>query len=149
MFTIKDELLSMIRVAGVKVLDEQIQVENRGNPHKLTKLNGKIVVYTFSYEGQHLKIGKAGPKSAARVNSHHYDPDSSMSNLSKSILGDTDFELYALSKSTVGEWIKNNTERIDILIDYQLGIFILNFVEAYLHLKFQPKYEGYEGQRRK
>lgn len=75
-----------------------------------------MVVYTFSFKGQQLKVGKAGPKITARVNSHPYDPDSSQSNLSKSILSDPDFEPYALSKSTIGEWIKNNTERIDILM---------------------------------
>lgn len=42
----------------------------------------------------------------------------------------------------MGEWIKNNCRRVDILIDESLGGFALELVEAILHYRFRPKYEG-------
>lgn len=145
---LKDELLNAIRSLNVKINDEQIHILDRGIPHKLTKLNEDfMVVYTFAFQGLYLKIGKAGPQSFARVNSHHYNPGSSNSNLAKSILADPHFGKFALTNENIKDWIKNNTTRIDILIEKRLGIFVLNFVEACLHLKYQPKYEGYETQR--
>lgn len=32
--------------------------------------------------------------------------------------------------------VQNYSKRIDILIEKLLGIFVLNFTKAYLHLKF-------------
>lgn len=148
MCRLKDELLHVIRSLNVKIDDEQIHILDRGIPHKLTKLNEDyMVVYTFAFQERYLKIGKAGPKSFARVNSHHYNPNSSNSNLSKSMLSDRDFCSFALTEESIKDWIKNNTARLDILMEKRLGIFVLNFVEAFLHLKFQPKYEGFETQR--
>ncbi len=148
MHEIKAELLNAIRSLKVKIDDEQIAILDRGIPHNLTKLKEDyMVVYTFAFQGRYLKIGKAGPKSLSRVNNHHYNPDSSESNLSKSILSDPDFQRFSLTKDNIKEWIQSNTLRIDIQIESGLGISVLNFIEACLHLKFQPKYEGFKKQR--
>lgn len=39
-------------------------------------------------------------------------------------------------------WMKNNLVRINIILDKDLNSFVLNYFEAYLHLKFKPLYEG-------
>ena len=52
-----------------------------------------------------------------------------------------------INEDDVGEWIKRNCRRIDIEINVDLGIFALEFIEAVLHYKYTPKYEGYSAQR--
>lgn len=88
-------------------------------------------IYTFIYQEKFLKVGKAGPNSDARFRSQHYKPMGSQSNLAKSILNDGEFSHLHISMETVGEWIKHNTRRINLFIDASLGIFVLNFIEAF------------------
>jgi hypothetical protein len=52
-----------------------------------------------------------------------------------------------ITEENVGEWIKSNCRRIDIEIDADLGAFTLELVEAILHYKYTPKYEGFDSQR--
>ena len=129
--------------------NDKINIIDRGQPHSaLHSLpKGKMAVYTFVYEGVVLKIGKAGPNSNARYTSQHYNPKSAMSNLAKSILLDVEMRDKGINEDNVGEWIKQNCRRIDIEIDADLGIFTLEFIEAVLHYKYMPKYEGFSSQR--
>lgn len=50
--------------------------------------------------------------------------------------------------NNVGEWIKHNCSRIDVLLDVSLGIFTLELVEVALHYKYEPTYEGFIIQRK-
>ena len=43
----------------------------------------------------------------------------------------------------MGEWIKSNCYRNDVLLDISLGVFALELVEAALHYKYKPTYEGF------
>lgn len=94
-----------------------------------------------------MKIGKAGPNSNARFLSQHYNPNSAMSNLAKSILSDVNMQNLGITEQNVGDWIKQNCRRIDVVIDRKVGIFALELVEAILHYKYSPIYEGYINQR--
>lgn len=107
-----------------------------------------MAVYIFQKDGQFLKIGKAGPNSDARFRSQHYSPYRAQSNLARSLLNDRDAEAYQLDEGNVDSWIKKNVRRIDILLDRDVGIFVLNFLEAFLHCALKPKYEGHESQRK-
>ena len=139
------ELIEIIKLIGTKMKPNQIEIVDWGCPHKPTALpKGKMAVYMFFFNNQCLKIGKAGPNSGPRYNSQHYNPNNSKSNLANSILT-SEFPLKSTS-SEIGEWIKNNTHRINILMDDKLGIFLLNFVEAYFQLRFKPKFEGFKNQ---
>ncbi len=118
-------------------------------PHISTTLPAnKVAIYSFIYNDQFLKIGKANSKGKARYQSHHYNPKHAKSNLAKSILNDHDFSNLSISEENIAEWIKANTRRIDFLFDEKLGFFVLNFIEAYLQLIFKPKYEGFKNQNR-
>jgi hypothetical protein len=98
-------------------------------------------VYSFIYKDRFLKIGKAGPNSKARFTNQHYN-FSVKSTLSKSLLKDIEMKkVLPLNKNDIGKWVKVNTRRVDFLLDENLGPFILTFVEAYLQLKYEPKYE--------
>jgi len=134
---------------GKTIDTSKIWVIDRGVPHIAPKKlpEGRMAVYTFIYNDEFLKIGKAGPNSNARYTSQHYNPGSAMSNLAKSLLDDRDMNNCGIFEDNVGEWIKSNCRRIDIEMDTSLGIFTLELVEAILHYKYIPKYEGFNSQR--
>lgn len=144
-----DEIIREVSGALGKTLDKRkYEIVDRGVPH-IPKLlpAGKMGIYTFWYDGKFLKIGKAGPKSNARYFSQHYLPNSARSTLAASILNDKRMQGKCISEDNVGTWIKNNCRRIDILMDADLGIFSLELVEAALHYKYEPVYEGFSTQR--
>jgi len=142
-------LCTVARMTGEIINDNQIMFIDKGCPHQSSKLpQGKIGIYMFEFNGHFLKIGKAGAKSNARFQSQPYSPKSSQSNLAKSILDDVDMKGFNLNEHIVGNWIRENVRRYDILIDEAVDIFILNLFEAFLHCKYKPKYEGFEKQRK-
>jgi len=108
-------------------------------PKKLPKK--KMAVYSFVYNGVFLKIGQAGSNSNARYESQHYYPNSTNSNLAKSLLNDPLFKDF-LSEDMITNWIRKNCERYDIIIDAHYGKNTLNYIEGLLHKKYNPKYEG-------
>lgn len=143
-----DGFIKALAGAGVTLDSAKITIDDLGCPHTPKGLpSGKMAIYTFQKDGQYLKIGKAGPNSDARFRSQHYSPYRAKSNLAKSLLDDKDMAIHNLDENNVDEWIRKNIHRIDILLDQDVGIFVLNFLEAFLHCKFKPKYEGFENQR--
>lgn len=135
-------------ILGKPIDKERYKVVNRGMPHIPQSLpTGFMGVYTFWYNDKFLKIGKAGPNSNARFISQHYNPKSAQSTLAASILADKNMKNKGITEDNIGEWIKNNCCRIDILLDVSLGIFALELVEAALHYKYEPTYEGFITQR--
>lgn len=108
---------------------------------------GKRGVYTFLHDGKFPKIGKAGSRSNARFLSQHYNPKSAQSTLAASILLHKKMESKDITAHNVGDRIKANCRRIDILLDSYLGIFALDLIEAALHYKYEPIYKGVATQR--
>src|SRR5215469_18646148 len=76
-------------LAGTPMRETQIRHEVITPPHaRLVLPPNMSAVYVFSLASKPdlvLKVGKAGPKSAARFVSQHYLPASCKSNLAKSI----------------------------------------------------------------
>lgn len=108
-------------------------------PEKLPA--GFCAVYIFKWNDKYLKVGKANSKSNARYQSHHYIAESSNSNLSKSLLGNTEFQTL-FANTTTSSWLKENVHRYNILIPKNLGGKFVNFVEAFFILKCNPVFEG-------
>lgn len=136
-------------ILGKPIDTQGIEAIDRGMPHEPQSLvKGTMSVYMFMYNGRFLKIGKAGPNSNARYSSQHYNPKSSGSNLSASILADPEMKGLGITEDNVGQWIMRNCRRIDIRMNSSLGIFALELVESMLHYKYDPKYEGYQAQRK-
>ena len=143
-----EQIIKEVTNAAGRSIQKGYKIIDRGMPQVPKSLKpGTMGVYTFFYNGEFLKIGKAGPSSNARFTNQHYSPSSSQSNLSKSILQDEDMQNLGITADNVGEWIKQNTRRIDIILDESLGIFTLELVEAALHYRYEPKYEGFKNQR--
>jgi hypothetical protein len=137
-------------LAGVSIKQKDIKTENLLAPHiPPTRLpNGKMAVYVFTLGDQCLKIGKVGPKSQARYTSQHYNAKSSNSNLAKSVLKDkASIDLAQLDEYTVGNWIKQNTDRINFLIPESFGIPVLSLLEAFLQCQLRPRFEGFDTQK--
>lgn len=98
-------------------------------------------VYIFKWNNNYLKVGKVNANSNARYQSQHYNPDSSNSNLSKSLLSDTEFQAL-LGDGNVGQWLKTNTTRFNIIIPINLGKNFVHFAEAFFILKCNPRFEN-------
>ena len=87
------DFIEVCKISNERIRLEEIQVVQLmpGSTHTPGPLkNGYMAIYIFEYGEQCLKVGKVGINSNARYQSHHYNPDSSSSNLAKSILNDYD-----------------------------------------------------------
>lgn len=147
---ILDNLIRVLQLGGVAFSEGDIKIEDLGVPHQPPKTipEGKMAVYSFFYQGKALKVGKAGPKSKARYTSQHYSAGSAPSTLAASL--EEKPEEIGLDKSDVTdskEWLKQNTHRINFIINSSLGVDVLNLVEAFLIAKLSPVYEGFDSQR--
>ena len=144
------DFASVAGLAGVSIPDSDVTSEVLRKPHvPPTALPpGKMAVYVFLWCDSCLKVGKVGPRSQARYTSQHYNPNSSNSNLAKSILKQgLDLGLPSLSDTTVGNWIKTETDRVNFLLDQKLGIPVLSLMESFLQCRLRPKFEGFSSQK--
>jgi len=123
-------------------------------PHKLPK--GKCAIYVFSLSrtygqccpagvGRVLKVGKAGPKSNARFQSHHYDPTRALSTLARTLVISKVLWHYLgiteLTSKQVGDWIRNNTDRDNFYLDSKDNDILGQF-EKYIRGRLGPVFEG-------
>lgn len=147
-----DDFLAAAKRGGIKISQNAINFETLTMPHKPPNRlpKGKVAVYIFSDTERVLKVGQVGPNSQSRYTSHHYNPESSGSNLSKSLLEDEHAkEKYNLSQEIVGEWIKKNTDRVNFIIDADYYGPILSLFEAFVQCRLDPVYEGHASRRRR
>jgi len=143
-----ERFIEAIALAGIEVPPEKIVVRDLGCPHNPTPLpKGKMAVYVFSFERRVLKIGKVGPNSSARFQTQHYLPGSSNSNLAKSLLADRSGPCWKMNEKKIGPWMREHLDRTDILLDSDLPIAVLGFLEVFLHCRYSPRYEGFKSQR--
>ena len=104
---------------------------------------GKMAVYGFWWNGEWLKIGKVGPRSSARYTSQHYNLDSGRSTLAASLANDDEIKSAdRFDPSSPGNWIKANTNRVNILIPADRRYDLLSLLESFLHVRLSPRYEG-------
>jgi len=115
---------------------------------------GKSGVYVFLAGSFCCKVGKAGAKSKARWNSHHYNLDETTpSTLPKSILKNKEKfkkcypvtkhqEIEMLGKNNIQMWIRNNMSRMEFLIPDNGDPTILNLLEALAQFYTKPLFEG-------
>lgn len=143
--TIRSRLESLAALVGRQIDLSAVQFEFQVPPQSLPM--GMMAVYIFMYKDLCLKVGKAGPKSNARYMSQHYNPASSRSNLARSILTAPEkIGIPPVDTANVGQWVRQNTTRINILFPLGIGIRFLTLVEAFMQAWLQPVYEGFETQ---
>lgn len=134
---------------NLQMSKDKVKIYDRGKPHDIVNIpDNLMIIYIFKYNDEYLKIGKANGKNRnKRPNIYHYNPDSCPSNLAKFILKDKYLYNSNLTKDNIKDWMINNLQRIDILIDNELGVLFLNYLESALHYTYNPKYEGRIDQR--
>jgi hypothetical protein len=125
---------------GKPILASEFTIIHQPKGQKPLKLpDGKMTVYTFIYNDKFLKVGQA--QYNPRYQSHHYHIRSGKSTLANSLIKDSAMSTI-VNEDNVTDWVRNNCERFDVLIDAKLGKITLNFIEGLLQYKYQPKYEG-------
>ena len=142
---IKVETLKLIETVSkecehpmINEKDFQVNIQLKGRKKDNSLPSNCIAVYLFFYGEHCLKIGQIGINSKARFQSHHYNPKSYKSNLANSILSDSAM-CSVISGSDIKEWLKTNTDRLDVIIkssgDKHLDKIVLNFIEGLLQYR--------------
>ena len=132
-------------LAGIQLTADELRVETLLAPHcPPSRLPvGKMAVYAFHYQGRTLKVGRVGPNSAARYTSHHYGHGRAPSTLAKSIVArQNEIDVCGITKETVGDWVKTNTDRCNFLLDASHPHRVLVLLEAFLQCRLDPLFEG-------
>ena len=102
-------ILEISSVLGKPIEKHKYRIIDRGVPHQPKTLPLQMMgIDKFCYNGEFLKIGKAGPNSNARFLSPHHNPRSARSTLAASILQDDRMQGVGINESNVGQWIRNN-----------------------------------------
>jgi hypothetical protein len=131
------------RLGGVELGADDLVVEHLPAPHRApTRLpSGKMAVYAFWGDGGWLKVGKVGPNSNARYTSQHYLAGSAPSTLAASLLASPPSD-NAFDPTQVGAWMRERTCRLNILMPASRPKELLSLLEAFLHLRLRPRFEG-------
>lgn len=143
-----DEVTAAMKVAekasaelGYPITSDDYYIEDLGCPHMPKSFpKNSVAVYMFAYNGIFLKIGKANQKTKARYESQHYG-FAAPSTLAKSLCAD-ERAGYGITRETTRQWIETNCHRINVIIKAEKGKAATELVEAIMHYKFRPKYEG-------
>jgi hypothetical protein len=136
-------------LAGIPISASEIEIVELSAPHRRPSSlpKGKLAVYVFIYGDRCLKVGKAGQKSTARYCSQHYGINAP-STLAKSLLtNQSKIGVSGLIEGNVGEWICQNTRRVNFLLPSSYGIFLLSLLEAFVQCRLNPEFEGFVSQR--
>jgi hypothetical protein len=146
---IRSDFVRVARLAGCPIPLSDIEVEYFPAPHKQPSSlpPERMAVYVFMFRKRCLKVGKAGPNSAARFCSQHYG-NKAPSTLAKSLVKrQAEIGASKLNDKNVKDWICEKTTRINFLIPSQYGVFTLLLLEAFVQCCLQPEFEGFAGQR--
>ena len=139
------DFLAVAKLAEIKMQPDAIRVETLNMPHRAPRNlpKGKIAVYVFSDKERVLKVGRVSTGSQPRYTSQHYNAGSAPSTLVGSILKDENvMQKYDLNKGNVSDWIKKNTDRVNFILDADVGGWALMLLEVFIQCRLQPVYEG-------
>ncbi len=143
------DFAAVAALAGIPIAVSEIEIVELPAPHRRPSSlpKGKLAVYVFVYGDSCLKVGKAGQRSTARYCSHHYGMNAP-STLAKSLLKNQNrISVSNMNDAIVGEWICQNTRRINFLLPASYGIFLLSLLEAFVQCHLKPVFEGFDSQR--
>ncbi len=146
---IASDFVQVAALAGISIPLSDIEVQFWAAPHHPPSSlpAGKLAVYVFMLADRWLKVGKAGPKSAARFCSQHYG-FRAPSTLTKSLVKrQSAIDVTGLDDSNVKAWICEHTTPVNFLIPSQYGVFALSLLEAFVQCRLRPEFEGFASQR--
>ena len=131
-------------LAGERIALSDLKLEYLEAPHRPpTRLPpGYMAIYGFWGDGEWLKVGKAGPKSNARYTSMHYTGNAP-STLLGSLMADPHMlRVSGFDPRTPRVWIETACHRVNILVPARMSRELLSLLEAFLHVRLRPRYEG-------
>ena len=141
-----DDFSIVSELAGEEIVFGDKDIEFQPAPHvPPSRLpTGRMAIYGFWFDCDWLKIGKAGPKTKQRYTYQHYNINSAKSTLAKSISKDPSLDEHVdgLNSGELRDWIKRETSRVNILISSTRSNQVLSLLEAFLHARIRPRYEG-------
>lgn len=113
-------------------------------------LNGAVYIFYLDSriqfdKNRFFKIGCVGSNSTARFDSQHYSLKGNGSCLANSILNNS---VFKVDKENIGDFVKNNFVRINILFLKSAPKFSNKLVESLLHYKYNPIFEGPKSQQK-
>ena len=132
-------------LAGDPISRADIKVEYLNAPHRPPSRlpAGMMAISGFWGNGVWLKIGKAGPKSSAHYTSQHYRPGRAQSSLAGSLANDPLMpSVGGFDQQAPGAWIRAAAHRVNILLPSTRRKELLSLLEAFLHQRLRPRYEG-------
>jgi hypothetical protein len=144
-----ERFVTVAQLAGVQLVVGDLRIEELPAPHVPPRRlpAGTMAIYVFNYRAEVLKVGKVGPKSQARYTSQHYNPGSANSTLAASIIADAEHLGLTLAETDkVGDWIRGNVDRVNIVLPSHLSVLVLTLLESFLICSLRPRYEGYKSQ---
>ena len=53
-----------------------------------------------------------------------------------------DLGIDGIEGSEIGQWIREHTDRVNLLLPDHLGDSVLSLLEAFLHVRWKPVFEG-------
>lgn len=141
-------LVQAAALAGFDIERAQLRIE-RWDAGKQTHIPISLpvncsAIYIFEWNDRCLKVGKVNQNSNQRYQYHHYNPDSSPSNLAKSLRSETEFHALVDEGHDTdwGNWIRENTTRYNIIVPGIIGPKFVHFTEAFFILKCNPVFEN-------
>lgn len=146
---IREDFVEVAKLAGLRITKEEMQVEESFPPHKNPPAlpAGFMAVYVFKYGDHCLKVGKAGSKSVARYCNQHYGLNAP-STLARSLIKhQSRLSLPNLDESNIGNWIRENTTRINVLLPSTHGPAALALMESFIQCRLNPEFEGFDSQK--
>lgn len=143
------DFLTVAELAGKPLAKDDVTVEFLPAPHRAPSClpAGRMAIYGFWGDDGWLKIGKAGPNSNARYTTQHYGCNAG-STVAKSLAEDPRIlALGDFDRFNPCLWMYASTHRVNILLPSTKGMDTLALLEAFLHLRLKPRYEGFKSQR--
>ena len=140
-----DKVLSEFRQIPGLVEAEQwhlARLDFTDAPHEQPQalLGGQRAVYLFFRGDEWLRIGQTsqGP----RFTSQHYGVNRTGSTLAKDVWENRSEIGFSGNKGDVGDWIKRNCGRANVLFPADWPESFARLLEAYLHYRLTPRFEG-------
>ncbi|KAB2792869.1 hypothetical protein F9K96_07005 [Brucella anthropi] len=115
--------------------------EHSGYP-QLPKMKKAVYSFHLRDKAKVLKVGQAGGASPARYSYQHYRVDPQSSTLANSLVASSQASGEALNAENVGQWIRDNTVRVDFLIPSDASFELMNYLERFLFVEWSPVFEG-------
>lgn len=140
-----EDLIKAANLAGfnnVNITDLVLEHFENGENHVQQNLDANNAgIYIFKWNERYLKVGMDNSVSGKRFKVYHYNPNSTTSNLSRSLITEPEFQAL-IGDNHPGNWIRANTHRFNILIPKRLEKNFICFAEAFFILKCNPFFEG-------